>query len=129
MEITKIDWEWQTKNIYLNFFFFCYEDTEPRHRFADFECTFTKAKFNEVKSHLQRLGCEHVAWLRSHPGQTAEKQTTAKFLLEWGKMNVTKKSFRQILKCLDSVRFEGEAVRTYLEMGEVKSNILRKIEV
>lgn len=44
-------------------------------------------------------------------------------------MNVTRKSFRQILKCLDSVRSEGEAVRTYLEMGEVKGNILRKIEV
>ena len=44
-------------------------------------------------------------------------------------MNVTRKSFRQILKCLDSVRSEGEAVKTYLEMGEVKSNILRKIEV
>lgn len=88
-----------------------------------------KLTLMEVKSHLQWLGREHVAWLRSHPGQTAEKQTTAKFLLEWGKMNVTRKSFRQILKCLDSVRSEGEAVRTYLEMGEVKSNILRKIEV
>ena len=28
------------------FFFCCYEDTEPRHRFADFKCTFTKANFN-----------------------------------------------------------------------------------
>ena len=88
-----------------------------------------KLTLMEVKSHLQWLGREHIAWVRSHPGQTAEKQTTAKLLLEWGKMNVTRKSFRQILKCLDSVRFEGEAVRTHLEMGEVKSNILRKIEV